>query len=93
MVKHPREYRWSSYRVNAEGQSSELVSPHRQYLRLGREVEGPFWGQARVIVLRMVGPTDVAICVNAGGGVSGASSASLSCYRALPATPRPLVRP
>ncbi len=37
MVKHPREYRWSSYRVNAEGKSSELVSPHRQYLRLGRD--------------------------------------------------------
>ena len=37
MVKHPREYRWSSYRANAEGKSSGLVCPHRQYLRLGRD--------------------------------------------------------
>ncbi len=37
MVTHPREYRWSSYRINAEGKASDLVTPHRQYLRLAKD--------------------------------------------------------
>jgi putative transposase len=37
MVRHPREYRWSSYRTNAEGKVDELVSPHEEYRRLGRD--------------------------------------------------------
>ena len=36
MVTHPRHYRWSSYRTNAEGKASDLVAPHAQYLALGR---------------------------------------------------------
>jgi putative transposase len=36
MVKHPRQYRWSSYRVNAEGRTSTVIDPHAQYLGLGR---------------------------------------------------------
>lgn len=36
MVKHPREYRWSSYRVNAEGTEDEMIEGHEEYLRLGR---------------------------------------------------------
>jgi putative transposase len=36
-VRHPREYRWSSYRANAEGKVDELVSPHEEYRRLGRD--------------------------------------------------------
>lgn len=36
MVAHPRHYRWSSYRANAEGKASELLVPHVQYLALGR---------------------------------------------------------
>lgn len=35
IVAHPRDYRWSSYRVNAEGAASTLVTPHAEYLRLG----------------------------------------------------------
>jgi putative transposase len=31
-VRHPREYRWSSYRANAEGKVDELVSPHKVQL-------------------------------------------------------------
>ncbi len=34
MVKHPRDYRWSSFRVNAEGEGSSLISFHEQYLQL-----------------------------------------------------------
>jgi putative transposase len=35
MVKHPAEYRWSSYRANAEGANDPLLTPHAEYLRLG----------------------------------------------------------
>ncbi len=34
MVLHPRDYRWSSYRTNAEGRPSRLVVGHRCYLGL-----------------------------------------------------------
>jgi putative transposase len=36
MVQQPGDYRWSSYSVNALGAASELVTPHEQYLRIGR---------------------------------------------------------
>jgi putative transposase len=36
MVAHPRDYRWSSYRANAEGEASTLVSAHNEYRRLGQ---------------------------------------------------------
>ena len=35
MVVHPRDYPWSSYRANAEGSQSSLVTPHVEYTRLG----------------------------------------------------------
>jgi putative transposase len=35
MVNHPAEYRWSSYRVNAQSERSHTVTPHAQYLALG----------------------------------------------------------
>jgi REP-associated tyrosine transposase len=31
MVEHPREYRWSSYRANAEGALDSLLQPHPAY--------------------------------------------------------------
>lgn len=40
MVDAPRDYRWSSYRCNAEGSSDPLVTPHSLYLALGRDAEG-----------------------------------------------------
>jgi putative transposase len=36
MVNHPRQYPWSSYRINAEGKRSELITPHEEYKRLDR---------------------------------------------------------
>ena len=36
MVKHPREYRWSSYLINAEDKTSELITPHPLYQDFGR---------------------------------------------------------
>ena len=35
MARHPRDYPWSSFRVNAEGIASRLIQPHEEYLRLG----------------------------------------------------------
>ena len=37
MVAHPAEYRWSSYRVNAQGEPGELVTPHALYMELGAD--------------------------------------------------------
>jgi putative transposase len=35
MVIHPREYRWSSYRANAECATDPLLTPHSLYSSLG----------------------------------------------------------
>ncbi len=35
MVRHPREYRWSSYHYHAEGKADPLLTPHSIYQRLG----------------------------------------------------------
>ena len=35
MVLHPAEYRWSSYRANAQGEADALVKPHPLYAALG----------------------------------------------------------
>lgn len=37
MVAHPAEYPWSSYRSNANGVPSSLLTPHPTYLALGDE--------------------------------------------------------
>ena len=34
MVEHPEDYRWSSFRFNAQGESSVFLSPHPVYLML-----------------------------------------------------------
>lgn len=37
IVKDPREYRWSSYQINALGKVSPLCSPHHTYLSIGED--------------------------------------------------------
>lgn len=39
MVSHPRHYRWSSYRVNAEDKEDKGLKAHRIYQALGRTVK------------------------------------------------------
>ena len=39
MVNAPRDYSWSSYRCNAEGEADSLVTPHSVYLRLHQDKE------------------------------------------------------
>ena len=36
MVEHPAAYLWSSYRANAQGEPSTLLTPHPHYRALGR---------------------------------------------------------
>ncbi len=38
MVAEPNHYPWSSYRCNAHGEASTLVTPHELYCRLGNDV-------------------------------------------------------
>lgn len=37
MVAHPAEYRWSSYRANAQGETEALLQPHALYADLGND--------------------------------------------------------
>jgi putative transposase len=37
MVEHPAEYPWSSYRANAQGESSTLLTHHPLYAVLDRD--------------------------------------------------------
>lgn len=39
IVRHPGEFRWSSYRQNGQGEASELITPHLLYGELGRTKE------------------------------------------------------
>lgn len=39
MVEHPAEYRWSSYRANAQGEHSMLLTQHPLYINLGNDDE------------------------------------------------------
>ena len=39
MVAHPAEYRWSSYRANAQGEADRLLQPHEVYRALGTDVK------------------------------------------------------
>lgn len=36
MVRHPGDYRWTSFQANGNGSKDTLITPHDQYLRLGR---------------------------------------------------------
>lgn len=40
LTKHPSDYRWSSYHHNAWGKKDVLVTPHREYIRLGFSKDG-----------------------------------------------------
>lgn len=39
MVRHPRDYRWSSYHAHAYGKAGPLVHDHELYERLGRSAK------------------------------------------------------
>lgn len=37
LARRPDEYRWSSYAANGRGEPSSLITPHDQYVALGRD--------------------------------------------------------
>lgn len=37
MVRHPADYPWSSYRINGQGEPSELIKQHPLYEALGKD--------------------------------------------------------
>ena len=39
IVDHPGEYRWSSFRANAQGENDDLLSRHYLYMNLGQTKE------------------------------------------------------
>ena len=39
IVEHPKDYPWSSYHCNADGQTDELITPHGLYRHLGATKE------------------------------------------------------
>lgn len=39
MVNHPGDYRWSSYRINAQGGSSSFIEPHETYEQIASDPE------------------------------------------------------
>lgn len=39
MVRHPRDYRWSSFHANGDGRRDALITPDEQYLRLAHHEE------------------------------------------------------
>ncbi|MDH5587161.1 MAG: transposase [Nitrospirota bacterium] len=39
MVRHPRDYRWSSYHFHADGKADPLLAPHSLYQHLGETAE------------------------------------------------------
>lgn len=49
MVAHPAEYRWSSYRANAQGEADALLKPHPLYDALGDGCGKPTGGVPRVV--------------------------------------------
>ena len=40
MVRHPKNYPWSSYHYNANGKADVLITPHDLYLSLSKEEKG-----------------------------------------------------
>ncbi|TCT20631.1 transposase [Thiobaca trueperi] len=47
LVAQPADYAWSSYGANAEGNDDPLVTPHREYARLGRSLKARHASYAR----------------------------------------------
>jgi putative transposase len=59
MVRHPGDYRWSSYSTNAEGRESRLLQPHEAYLGLGAR-DDKRRAAYRALIAAELEPIDVA---------------------------------
>jgi putative transposase len=71
IVDHPGAFPWSSHRVNAQGIADGLVTPHPEYLRLGRD-------QYRTLFVRELDPVlvgDIRATTNGGYALGGVAFA------------------
>jgi putative transposase len=83
LARRADEYEWSSYRVNAKGEKSGLLTAHEEYLRLGRT---PSERQAAYRELFALVPADQIEeirCATNSGYVLGTPSFKASMARAL----------
>ena len=67
MINHPREYPWSSYKSNAEGNKSGLITPHHQYLTLDHRELGRRKAYRGLFKAHIVQPIDNEIRVTTNG--------------------------
>ena len=96
MVKHPIEYRWSSYAANAAGKPVAWLTPHGEYLALGLEDErrqaayrGLFATELDPQLLR-----DIRVSTHGGYAIgSSRFRQEIECALKLRATPRGRGRP
>ncbi|MEN8176034.1 MAG: hypothetical protein ABFS23_09740 [Pseudomonadota bacterium] len=58
MVDHPAEYRWSSYRSNAQGEPSKLLTSHPLYAAFGPDDESR-WAAYRALFRDQLDPGPV----------------------------------
>lgn len=81
IVSHPRDYRWSSYRANAEGAPSDLRKPHPEYAGLAAVPEPAYCALfADQLAMDVVG--EIRAATN-GGFVLGGDSFKQQVGRAL----------
>ncbi len=75
LVRRADEYVWSSYRFNALGEASALLSPHEEYLRLGG-TSAERQAMYRELIAEVQGPHTVEEIRNAtnGGYVLGSTA-------------------
>jgi putative transposase len=94
MVAHPGDYPWSSYRSNAYGERSELLSPHSLYLEMGSTEDER---QLRYRRFLSEGTPDAELKAIRGATRAGAPLASSQVLEQLPEecrrTPNPPGRP
>lgn len=67
LVGHPRDYPWSSYRINAERRSDSILTPQAEYLQLGT-TESVRQTAYRALFAAQLEPEDITALRNATKG-------------------------
>lgn len=84
MVEHPADYRWSSYRINAQAEHSALVKPHPLYRGLGETREAQAAGYRELFRHQLdPGAVDQIRSATNGNYALGSSGFSAEVARAL----------
>ncbi|HYN11707.1 MAG TPA: transposase [Burkholderiales bacterium] len=86
LVQHPRDYPWSSYRLNAESAQPGMITPHDEYVRLGVTQDGRQLAYAQMVAAGMQDVQVAEIRLSTNGGHALGDD---RFRRAMAATPRP----